>query len=83
MEQAPALGQTWALLIDPAAARDAIERVSKLHLQRRICRPLDRKRKQTTNAELARFDAAVEAEPVDEEDTGEIAPETLPAAPLA
>jgi hypothetical protein len=61
MEQAPALAETRPLLVDPAAAQFAIERISKLKLPRRICRPLDRKRERIDNAELAQFDAAVES----------------------
>ena len=83
MEQTPALAQTWALLLDPAAAHTAIERVSKLKLQRRICRPLDRRREQIINPELMQFDAAIEAEPVGDEESAEIAPGTEPQERLA
>ena len=61
MEYAPATTQAWALLLDPAAAHSIIERVSKLKLPRRICRPLDRRRERIDNSELAKFDAEVEA----------------------
>jgi len=61
MEQTPVLAQRWALLVDPAAAHSVIERISKLELPRRICRPLDRGSKPTANAELRQFDAAIEA----------------------
>ena len=70
MEQTLALAQRWAMLVDPVAAQSVIERVSKLALPRRICRPLDRRREQIENAELATFDAAVEAA-VEAEATGE------------
>lgn len=61
MEETVVLAPRWALLVDPAAALSVIERVSKLELPRRSCRPLDRWRPQPKNAELAQFDAAVEA----------------------
>jgi len=61
MEQTVAPAQGWALLLDPAAAQSVIEHISKLNLPRRICRPLDRRREQIENAELARYDAEVEA----------------------
>jgi hypothetical protein len=67
MEQAPALVQPWALLLDPVAAQSVIERVSKLKLPRRTCRPLERRREQIMNAELAQFDAAVETEAANDE----------------
>jgi len=62
MEHAPAVTQPWTLLLDPAAAQSMVERVAKLNLPRRICRPLDRRRQPIMNAELARFDSAIEAE---------------------
>jgi hypothetical protein len=65
MEHAPALTQPWTLLLDPAAAQSMIERVAKLKLPRRICRPLDHRCQPVKNPELARFDAAVEAEAAD------------------
>ena len=78
MEQTLALAQTWTLLIDPAAAQSVIERLSKLRLPRRICRPLDRRRERLDNAELAQFDAAVEAaveaEAADEPELADIEP---------
>jgi len=63
MEQAPVLSQRWAMLVDSTAAQSAIDRLSKLNLPRRICRPLDRdrRREQRKNAELEQFDAAIEA----------------------
>lgn len=51
----------WTLLIDPAAALTVIERISKAELPRKICRPLDRRREERENAELARYDAEIEA----------------------
>jgi len=72
MEQAPASAQTWAMLLDPSAARAAIEHVSKLKLQRRICRPLDRRREQKMNPELMEFDAAIEVEPALDEESAEM-----------
>jgi len=81
MEETPALAQRWALLIDPAAAQSVIERMAKLELPRRNCRPLDRGRAQVGNAELAQFDAAidaaVEAEAASDEDCSEIEPTQL------
>jgi hypothetical protein len=72
MEQTPVLAPRWALLIDPAAAHTVIERISKLELPRRTCRPLDHGHKQVENADLAGFDAAIEAaadaEQADEEE---------------
>jgi hypothetical protein len=61
MEETPVLAQRWAVLVDPAAAQSVIERISKLELPRRSCRPLDRWRAKSANAELAQFDAAIEA----------------------
>lgn len=61
MEETLALAPRWALLVDPAAARAVIERISKHELPRRTCRPLDGKSRQTGNAELAQFDAALDA----------------------
>jgi hypothetical protein len=61
MEQTLAPASRWALLVDPAAAQSVIERISKLRLPRRVCRPLDRRREQIENTELAKFDAEVEA----------------------
>ncbi len=61
MEQFPALGQSWALLLDPVAAQAMIERMSKLNFRRRICRPLDRKAERIIDAKLAQYDADVEA----------------------
>lgn len=64
---APALTQPWTLLLDPAAAQSMIERVAKLKLPRRIYRPLEPRHQPIMNAELARFDAAVEAEAANDE----------------
>ncbi|MBE0626939.1 MAG: hypothetical protein IH606_19230 [Burkholderiales bacterium] len=63
MEQALVLCSRWAMLVDSTAAQSAIDRISKLNLPRRICRPLDRdrRREQGKNAELEKFDAAIEA----------------------
>jgi hypothetical protein len=62
MEQTLALAPRWALLVDPAAAQSVIERMSKLELPRRVCRPLDRgNEKKIGNAEREQFDAAIEA----------------------
>ena len=61
MEQTQVLASRWALLVDPAAAHSVIERMSKLELPRRVCRPLDRGGKPQKNAELERFDADIEA----------------------
>jgi hypothetical protein len=63
MEQALVLSSRWAMLVDSTAAQSAIDRLAKLDLPRRICRPLDRdrRREQSKNAELEQFDAAIEA----------------------
>ena len=61
MEQTLARAHSWALLVDPAAAQSVIERMSKLDLPRRICRPLDGKCELSGNTERAQFDAAIEA----------------------
>ena len=61
MEQLLDPALRWTLLLDPAATQTAIERISKLELPRKICRPLDRKREKIENAELALFDAEIEA----------------------
>ncbi len=79
MDEAPALSQRWASLLDPTVAQVVIDRIAKLELPRRICRPLDYKRKQIENAELAKFDAdidsAVEPEATMEQFSYEIQPE--------
>ena len=79
-EQAFVLAQRWALLIDPSAAQSAIERLAKLALPRRICRPLDRKREQIENLELEQFDAAIDAT-VEVEAEAESEPESIEFAP--
>ena len=79
MEQTMVLAPRWALLVDSAAAQSAIERVSKLNLPRRICRPLDRVREQIENAELRQFDAAIEAAVEDEAPSGQDWVEAEPA----
>ncbi len=61
MEQIPALGQSWAMLLDPVAAQSMIERMSRLNYRRRICRPLDRRAERIIDAKLAQYDAEVEA----------------------
>ncbi len=71
MEETPVSSQPWTMLLDPEAARSAVERLSKLNLRRRICRPLDRKRQRGVNAELMQFDAAIEDEPMQEDDLPE------------
>ena len=71
MEHVPTVGESWTLLLDPAAAQSLIERVSKLKLPRRVCRPLDRRREQVINTELTRFDDAIEAEAANDEIMGE------------
>jgi len=71
MEHVPAVCESWTLLLDPAATQSLIERVSKLNLPRRVCRPLDRKHGQGINADLARFDDAIEAEAANDEIMGE------------
>jgi len=69
MELFPALGQSWNLLLDPAAAQDMIERMSRLNFRRRICRPLDRKAERIIDARVAEYDAEVEA--ANDEDIGD------------
>ena len=61
MEQFPALGQSWTMLLDPVAAQSMIERMSKLNFRRRICRPLDGRGERIIDAKLAQYDAEVEA----------------------
>lgn len=72
MEHAPATTQTWTWLLDPSAAHAVIEHASKVKLPRRICRPLDHRRELTNNSELAKFDAAVEAEAANDENMAEV-----------
>ncbi len=69
MEQFPALGQSWALLLDPVAAQAMIESMSKLNFRRRICRPLDRRGERIIDAKIAQYDAEVEA--ANDEDIGD------------
>lgn len=66
--------QPWALLLDPNAAQAAVEHISSLKLQRRICRPLDHRRKLVTDPALMQFDAAVDAEALIEEGLSESEP---------
>ena len=61
MEQSHVVAQRWSLLVDPTAARSVVERISKLELPRRVCRPLDHRATRTSSAELAEFDASVDA----------------------
>jgi hypothetical protein len=72
MDQTLVVGQRWALLVDPAAAHSVIERISKLELPRRTCRPLDHRAPRNASAELAAFDATIDAtvEAYDANDVG-------------
>jgi len=81
MEETFALAQRWALLVDPAAAQSVFERIAKLELPRRVCRPLDRRREQIENAALAQFDAEIEAEIEAEEASDPALPEIELARP--
>lgn len=59
---------SFAMLFDPALAREAAERAAQWNLPRRVCRPLDRYVGPHTNSELAAFDTEVECAPVAEEE---------------
>ena len=57
-EQAPDTIRPWTLLLEPAAAQSAVQRISKLNLTRHICRPLDARHKHVDNSESVKFFAA-------------------------
>jgi hypothetical protein len=57
---------SFALLLEPAIVLAAAERATKWNLPRRICRPLDRRVAAPVSAEVAAYDATVEATPMNE-----------------
>ncbi len=58
---------SFAQLIDPALVQAAAERAARWNLPRRICRPLDRRVVVPISADVAAYDATVEAAVIEEE----------------
>jgi cob(I)alamin adenosyltransferase len=67
MDQAAFPQYSFAMLLEPAVVQAAAERAAKLDLPRRICRPLDRRVVVAVDAEVAAYDATVEATAISEE----------------
>jgi hypothetical protein len=61
----------YALILDKDAIKDALEHAAQWNLKPRVCRPLDTYTGKAYNAELSRYDEAIEAAPVAEEDLPE------------
>lgn len=70
MKRAVSLNSSYAALFDPAVALAAARRAAQWDLPRHICHPLDRYHGQRVNPDLAAFDAAVDAAPVSEDESG-------------
>ena len=49
-----------AFLMDPETVRATLDRMSRLPLKGRVCRPLDRINGRASSTELAQYDAQVE-----------------------
>ena len=62
METSIRLPQRYAVIIDPYAIREMLEKLNRLDLPRRQCHPLDRYTGRKAALEQASFDAQVEAE---------------------
>lgn len=56
------LGNAFALICDPSAIANAIDKSRRWQLKSRVCRPLDRPARSRVSPELAQFDAMIEAE---------------------
>lgn len=67
MDQATVPQYSFAQLFEPAVVQAAAQRAAKLDLPRRICRPLDRRVVVAVSAEVAAFDATVEAMAINDE----------------
>jgi len=67
MEQIEFPQYSFAQLIEPAVVQAAADRIARCNLPRRICRPLDRRMHVPVSAEVAAYDATVEASSVDDE----------------
>ncbi len=67
MEQIEFPQYSFAQLIEPAVVQAAAERAAQWNLPRRICRPLDRRMVVPVSADVAAYDATIEASPIDEE----------------
>jgi hypothetical protein len=64
----PIAADPFALMMNPQAVLDAMAGSARLaRLQRRVYRPLDKPLIPHRNAELAAFDSAIDADPVEEE----------------
>jgi hypothetical protein len=62
------LPNRFALILDPDTIENALKRAAGLNLPRRECRPLDRYTGRRVSADLAKYDAEVEAAPMADEE---------------
>ncbi|MFM9968320.1 MAG: hypothetical protein ACKVQK_07985 [Burkholderiales bacterium] len=60
MKATHSLPARYALILDPAEIRKVLRKVELLDLPRRECHPLDQYRGKKVNADLARYDAAID-----------------------
>jgi hypothetical protein len=67
----------FALILDKDTIKDALEHAAKWNLKPRVCRPLDTYTGKGYNAEVSRYDEAVEASAIAEEDLPEDSVEDL------
>jgi hypothetical protein len=61
----------FALILDKDTIKEALEHAAKWNLKPRVCRPLDTYTGKGYNAELSRYDEAIEAAAITEEDLPE------------
>lgn len=62
------LPNRFALILDPDTIESVVKRAEKLDLPRRECHPLDRYNGRRANADLAKYDAEVDAAAMTEEE---------------
>ena len=62
------LPNRFALILDPDTIESVVKRAEMLNLPRRECHPLDRYNGRRANADLAKYDAEVEAAAMAEEE---------------
>lgn len=67
----------FALILDKDAIKSALEHAAKWNLKPRVCRPLDTYTGKAYNPELSRYDEAVEASAIADEDLPEDSVEDL------
>jgi hypothetical protein len=63
METNNRLPHRYAIIIDPVTIRAVLDKISRMDLPRRECRPLDRYTDRKTGLDLARYDAQIDADP--------------------